>query len=89
MDVFRIEPLAQARGVDDVREQDRHGLEVLLGRIEASEPGTQGAESRVHDGVAEDGALRLQGGDSAFELLALRHAAPPVSDDTRRRKPEE
>jgi hypothetical protein len=58
---------------------------VLLRRVESSEPVTQSAERRVYDRVAEDGALRLRGRDSAFELLALRHAA---SSGVRRYKTE-
>jgi hypothetical protein len=73
VDILGIEPPAQHCGADHVREQDRHGSELLLRRTESGEFGSQRGERRVDDGVAQNGALRLQGGDAAFELFSLRH----------------
>jgi hypothetical protein len=74
LNVLGLEPTAQPRGFHDIREQNRHRLELLLGYVEASEPGAQRGERRVDDRVTQDGALGLQGGDAAFELFPLRHA---------------
>ena len=77
VDVLGIELPAEPRGLHNVREENRHRLELLLGSAEPVEPGAQGGERRVDHRVAEDGALRLQGGDGAFELFALRHPVAP------------
>jgi hypothetical protein len=75
VDILGIEPPTQHCGSNHVREQDRHGSELLLGCTESGEFGSQCGERRVDDCVAKNGALRLQGGDAACELFSLRHVA--------------
>ena len=73
VDVFGVKPLAQRRGPNQVREQNRHHFELLLRCAQCGESGSQRDQGYVHDSVTEDAALRLQRRNSAFELLSLRH----------------
>jgi len=78
-DRFGVEVLAQRGGADDVVEQDADLLELLLGfgrrrGHQRGERSPHGAEPGIDNSVAQHGALGLQCGDRAFELLLLcRH----------------
>ena len=76
-DLFGVEPLAQRRRSDDVEKEDADLPELLRGgaqrvRIdrESRELGASRCLHRVDHGVAEHGALSLQGFDARLELLS-------------------
>ena len=75
MNVFRIEPLAQRRGANDVGEQNRHLLELLIEFLAAQDgqPEVKRHQRRVDHGIAQRCALRLQCGDPGFDLVGFVH----------------
>lgn len=80
-DGFGVELLAQCGGAHHVDEQDADlpegsgGLGRRRGRGgERGELGALAGDGHIDDAIAEQGALRIQGGDPGFELLLLgRH----------------
>ena len=87
VDVFGIEPLAELRRADDVHEEHGGGLELLRRAVAVAPRGELFLERRdrhVDDGVAEERALRLQGGDCRFDLLrGLVHASSRCACEAR------
>ena len=73
-DGFGVESLRERRRADDVHEEDadlpqrlrRHRIDGRR-RQQRREPGAQRRHAGVDDGVAEQAALRLEGGDRGFE----------------------
>ena len=54
VDVFGVKRLAQRRGPNHVREQNRHHFELLLRCPQCGESGSQRGQGDVHDSVTED-----------------------------------
>ena len=87
VDRLRVELLAHRGGADDVDEQHRHLLELLVrrrfGARSAASFAAQRRQRGVDHRVAEQRALRLERGDRGFELLPFLGHAEQDTNSTR------
>ena len=87
VDVLGLEPLADRRRADDVDEEHRHLLQLLVRRrvvvrLQRRQLAPQRLERKLDDGVPEHRPLRLERGDGGGEL-AVRSSFIVISPGTR------